>query len=161
MHAGVQGGTWDHHPNLKWLKRFKNDTERRNFVTCGAAAGVAAAFRAPVGGLLFALEQLNSSWSEQLLLTCFFTTAIVSITIRMIMRICNQGGCGFFGDGEAIIFHIAEQDAQVCPNVTWGTTCISLRVITHSMLPNFMCAQLMWVPPRSWPVHTLPCLSLN
>ena len=111
--TGMQGGTWDHHPNLKWLKRFKNDSERRNFVTCGAAAGVAAAFRAPVGGLLFALEQLSSSWSEQLLLTCFFTTAIVSITIRMIMRICNQGGCGFFGEGDAIIFHIAEQDAQV------------------------------------------------
>lgn len=110
----MQGGTWDHHPNLKWLKRFKNDTERRNFVTCGAAAGVAAAFRAPVGGLLFALEQLTTNWSEQLLLTCFFTTAIVSITIRMIMRICNQGGCGFFGEGDAIIFHIAEQDAQVC-----------------------------------------------
>lgn len=99
---------------MKWLAKFKNDRDRREFVTCGAAAGVAAAFRAPVGGLLFALEELSSHWSKSLLLMCFFTTAIVNVTTRMVMSVCKSGSCGFFGEGNLIIFHIAEEHAQVC-----------------------------------------------
>jgi chloride channel 7 len=97
---------------MKWMARFKNDKDRRDFVTCGAAAGVAAAFRAPVGGLLFALEELSSHWNKSLLLLCFFTTAIVNVTTRMVMSICTNRNCGFFGAGNLVIFHIGE-DAQV------------------------------------------------
>ena len=39
---------------------------RRNFISAGAAAGVASAFGAPVGGLLFAMEEVSSFWSMKL-----------------------------------------------------------------------------------------------
>ena len=53
---------------------------RRNFTTAGAAAGVAAAFGAPVGGLLFAMEEVSSFWSMKLGWMIFFCCMLSTFT---------------------------------------------------------------------------------
>ncbi len=45
---------------------FRNDTEHRDFVLIGTAAGLASAFSTPIGGLLLAIEQVRSMHFELL-----------------------------------------------------------------------------------------------
>lgn len=72
-HGCPQGGSGSYRLGL--MRGFWNDRDRYDLVACGAAAGVAAAFRSPVGGVLFALEEMTSWWKNQMLWLAFFTTA--------------------------------------------------------------------------------------
>ncbi|KAJ9671249.1 hypothetical protein PVL29_027302 [Vitis rotundifolia] len=102
-----QGGSRKYHLTWSWLKYFKNDQDRRDLITCGAAAGVAAAFRAPVGGVLFALEEAASWWRSALLWRTFFTTAVVAIVLRTFIEYCWTGKCGLFGQGGLIMYDVS------------------------------------------------------
>lgn len=108
-----QGGSTKYHLRLRWLQVFKSDRDRRDLVTCGCAAGVAAAFRAPVGGVLFALEEVTSWWRSQLMWRVFFTSAIVAVVVRTAMGWCKSGNCGHFGSGGFIIWDISELELQL------------------------------------------------
>ncbi|GAB2232599.1 hypothetical protein Droror1_Dr00011640 [Drosera rotundifolia] len=117
VHAGAsiasllgQGGSKKYGLTWKWLHYFKNDRDRRDLVTCGAAAGIAAAFRSPVGGLLFALEEM-ASWSRSALLwRAFFSTTIVAIMLRAFVNFCYSGKCGLFGTGGLIMYNVTSQN---------------------------------------------------
>ncbi|KAK7380170.1 hypothetical protein VNO78_32640 [Psophocarpus tetragonolobus] len=102
-----QGGSSKYGLTCTWLRYFKNDRDRRDMITCGAAAGVAAAFRAPVGGVLFALEEAASWWRSALLWRTFFTTAVVAIVLRIAIQFCATGKCGLFGEGGLIMYDVS------------------------------------------------------
>ncbi|KAF9620510.1 hypothetical protein IFM89_013127 [Coptis chinensis] len=57
-----QGGPDKHRLKWHWLRYFNNNRDRRDLITCGAASGVCDAFRSPVGGVLFALEEVVTWW---------------------------------------------------------------------------------------------------
>ncbi|CAM9541998.1 unnamed protein product, partial [Choristocarpus tenellus] len=61
------------------LEEFRNDRDRRDFAAMGTAAGVAAAFRTPIGGVLFAMEEGASFWSTVLTYKSF-AAAVVTVT---------------------------------------------------------------------------------
>jgi chloride channel 7 len=52
--------------STKIFRRFRNPKDKRDFVTAGVAVGVATAFNAPIGGLLFAFEEVASFWQHSL-----------------------------------------------------------------------------------------------
>ena len=51
----------------KWLDRGK--TEEKFLLTCGASAGLAAAFHAPLAGVLFSMEEIHKNFSAAVLLS--------------------------------------------------------------------------------------------
>lgn len=103
-----QGGPDNHRIKWRWLRYFNNDRDRRDLITCGSSSGVCAAFRAPVGGVLFALEEVATWWRSALLWRTFFSTAVVVVVLRAFIETCNSGKCGLFGRGGLIMFDVSD-----------------------------------------------------
>eukprot|EP00758_Cryptobia_borreli_P003024 Tbor_TRINITY_DN3464_c0_g1::TRINITY_DN3464_c0_g1_i1::g.3780::m.3780/K05016/CLCN7; chloride channel 7 len=74
------------------LKEFRNNREKRNFVTAGAAAGVGVAFGAPIGGLLFAVEEIGTYWSLELTVMVFICAAVAPWTLQLFNGLSNPSG---------------------------------------------------------------------
>ena len=75
---------WRCHMSL--LQTFHNDTDRRDFISMGAAVGFATAFGAPVGGVLFAMEEASSFWNGKLMWRTLLATTLGCFTVALCRR---------------------------------------------------------------------------
>eukprot|EP01035_Chromulina_nebulosa_P020688 gene20688-26821_t len=79
---------------------LRNDHTKRDFVTFGAAAGIAAAFRAPIGGILFTLEEGASFWSTNITFRAFICAVITQLTIALVLPEQSTSSSGMFAFGQ-------------------------------------------------------------
>lgn len=58
----------------RFLGRFR--LEEHFLITCGASAGLSAAFNAPLAGVMFALEEVHKNFSSMVLLSCMAASLV-------------------------------------------------------------------------------------
>lgn len=71
------------------VSRFfdRGKTEERYLMTCGASAGLAAAFHAPLAGVMFALEEIHKGFSVSLLISVMTASVTADYICSHIMGI--------------------------------------------------------------------------
>ncbi len=91
----VQMGAGVGHAVSEMFKVRKGEGERRALMSAGAGAGLAAAFNAPLAGLIFVLEELHGSFTPVMFVAAFLASVSGDVVARLIA-------------GELPVFHFAE-----------------------------------------------------
>jgi H+/Cl- antiporter ClcA len=84
-HIGAIVGTAIIYLPLPFMRYLRNDVDKRKFMAGGIAAGVSAAFGAPIGGTLFAYEisKPNTFWTFSLTWRVFFSSSISTFFLNI------------------------------------------------------------------------------
>lgn len=77
------------------LKRFR--LEENFLITCGASAGLTAAFNTPLAGVMFALEEIHKNFSAMVLLSCMSAALVADYLSK-----------GIFGMEPVLSFSVKE-----------------------------------------------------
>ncbi|XP_039624939.1 chloride channel protein C-like [Polypterus senegalus] len=92
------------------IQRFRNLADRSKFIMAGAGAGLASVFRAPVGGLLFTIEEVAFSGDIRLAWQTFFCCMMAAFTTDILTSAFEgyvyQGHFGIFQAAKSIVFWV-------------------------------------------------------
>lgn len=67
---------------MKFFPAFDNEARRRDVFTAASAAGMAVAFGAPIGGVLFALEQISYFFPDRIMWQSFVCAMVASVSLQ-------------------------------------------------------------------------------
>jgi CIC family chloride channel protein len=106
----------------QWIGRWTRSTarERRSLIAAGAGAGLAAAFNAPLAGVLFVLEEVQRDFSAALLAAAFVAAMAADIVARYFL-------------GQSPLFHFENLSSPPLASLPWfilvGVACGVLGVL--------------------------------
>ncbi|KAE8145643.1 chloride channel [Aspergillus avenaceus] len=80
-----------------FTKYFLNDGKRREVLSASAASGVAVAFGAPIGGVLFSLEEVSYYFPPKTLFRTFFCCIVAALSLKFLNP---------YGTGKIVLFEV-------------------------------------------------------
>jgi len=107
--------------------RFRNSKDHRDMTAAGAAAGVAAAFGAPIGGVIFAIEEIAGTYDPWHTWLMFFATTWAVFTQDIFGTVINAfsivkgASFGSISDEAGILFGVQ-------PNLEVNTHALAMVV---------------------------------
>lgn len=91
----------------QWFKVKVGDGERRALISAGAGAGLAAAFNAPLSGLIFVLEELHGAFTPVVFVAAFLASVTADVVSRLMV-------------GESPVFHFVGLTAPGVNSLPWA-----------------------------------------
>jgi chloride channel 3/4/5 len=84
----------------------------REIVTASSAAGVAVAFGSPIGGVLFAIEEMNQTFSARTMWHSFICALVATFTLAVCLSfvrriIADQKSMDPFRTGKLVLFQVS------------------------------------------------------
>lgn len=128
------------------FQAFRNNKDRRDFITAGAACGVSVAFGAPIGGLLFVMEEVSSFWDQssngQIFLAtmlCFTFSTIINSIVE------DRRLLGWVSNAASVLFEV---NMTIPLNLVSIVPSLLLGLIIGSMAAFFTKANLILIKWR-------------
>ncbi|RHZ54295.1 hypothetical protein Glove_428g54 [Diversispora epigaea] len=122
-------------------KYNKNEGKRREILSASAAAGVSVAFAAPIGGVLFSLEEVSYYFPSKTMVRSFFCAIVAAVTLKLLDP---------FGTGQTVLFQVTyDKDwhlFEIGPFIILGI----LGGLTGALLCKFIVLYSKYVRNETW-----------